>query len=334
MRNLERWECQVMNAKITGFGYYLPKRRVSNDDIAQVVDTNDEWISSRTGIHARYISEEENTSDLGAKAAQKAIEDAQIDKADIDIILCATFTPDHASPSAACLIQEKLGMNDMPVMAYDINAACSGFMYALQSAHAYIASGMAKNILVIGSEVISKQLNWEDRGTCIIFGDGAGAVVVSADAKAKPMYHFAQSKGDSDGVIVSEAIQPRTALTPQTATNTYVKMEGSATFRFAIQAMQESILDVLKQANVSLDEIDWIVPHQANKRIITNVIRHLKVDEAKVFMNIAEVGNTSAASIPLALGQMHEQGLLKAGMKIVLSGFGAGFTWAGCYLEL
>lgn len=323
-----------MNAKITGFGYCLPKRKLTNDDIAQVVDTNDEWISSRTGIRSRYVSEEENTSDLGAKAAQKAIDDASLTKEDIDVIICATFTPDYASPSAACLIQQKLGMNEMNVMSFDINAACSGFMYALQTAHAYIQSGMAKHIVVVGSEVISKKLNWEDRGTCIIFGDGAGAVVLSADEHAKPMYHFAKSLGDNEGIIMCDAIQPRTALTTQTAKTTYVKMEGSATFRFAIQAMQESIEDVLQQANATLDDIDWIVPHQANQRIISNVVKRLHIDEHKVFMNIDEVGNTSAASIPLALGQMHEKGLLKPGMKIVLSGFGAGFTWAGCYLEL
>lgn len=323
-----------MNAKIKGFGYCLPKRKLTNDELAQVVDTNDEWISSRTGIHSRYVAEDENTSDLGAKAAQRAMDDAKIKKEDIDIIICATFTPDHATPSAACLIQEKLGMNDQKVMAFDINAACSGFMFALQTAHAYIACGMAKNIIVIGSENISKQLNWEDRGTCIIFGDGAGAVVLSANEQAKPMFHFACSQGDNNGVIMSEAVLPRVALTPQIPTQTYVKMEGNATFRFAIQAMQESILDVLEQANVSLEDIDWIVPHQANQRIISNVVKRLKIDEKKVFMNIAEVGNTSAASIPLALGQMKEQGLLKDGMKIVLSGFGAGFTWAGCYMEL
>lgn len=334
IKNYVQWGYQMNNCKICGFGYALPKRKLTNDEIAQVVDTSDEWIYSRTGIHSRYVAEDENTSDLGARAAEKAILDAGIDKDDIDMILCATFTPDHSTPSTACLIQEKLGMNEMKVMAFDINAACSGFLYALQCAHAYIASGMAKHILVIGSEVISKQLNWEDRGTCIIFGDGAGAVVLSACKENKRMFHYARSQGDVEGIIQADAVMPHPALTPQPFVPTYVTMEGSATFRFAIKAMQESMEDVLKQADVDFSDIDWIIPHQANKRIITNVMKRLKLSEAQVFLNIDEVGNTSAASIPLALGQMHEQGLLKEGMKLVLSGFGAGFTWAGCYLEL
>lgn len=334
MISLETWGYLMNNSKLSGFGYALAKRKLSNDEISQVVDTNDEWIASRTGIKNRYISEEENTSDLGARAALKAIEDANLNKSDIDMIICATFTPDHASPSAACLIQEKLGMNNQKVMAFDINAACSGFLYALQCAKAMMSANMAKHILVIGSEVISKQLDWQDRNTCIIFGDGAGAVVLSRCEEEHRMFHYANAQGDCDGIIMTYAAQPHPALTPQEKIATYVKMEGGATFRFAIKAMSESILDVLAQAKVSIDEIDWLVPHQANSRIITNVCKHLPIDMDKVYMNIDEVGNTSAASIPLALGQMKEKGLLQPGMKIVLSGFGAGFTWAGCYLEL
>lgn len=333
MKSLGRWVYH-MYSKISGFGYALPKRRLTNDEIAQIVDTNDEWIASRTGIRSRYIAEAENTSDLGAKAAQKAIKDAGISVEEIDMIICATFTPDHSTPSTACLIQKKLGIQDYKVMAFDINAACSGFLYALQCANAMIQSNMANHILVIGSEVISKQLNWQDRNTCIIFGDGAGAVVLSKSMVEHRMFHYANALGDDDGVIMAQAVMPHPAFTPQTFIPTYIRMEGSATFRFAIRAMQESMEDVLKQAKESMESIDWIVPHQANKRIITNVMKHMKIPKEKVFMNIDEVGNTSAASIPLALGMMHEQGLLKEGMKLVLSGFGAGFTWAGCYIEL
>lgn len=323
-----------MDSRIRGFGYALPKRRVTNEEIAQVVDTSDEWIKTRTGIQSRYVSEDENTAELGARAAQKAIEDAQIHASDIDMILCATFTPDHSTPSSACLIQKKLGLNEQKIMSFDINAACSGFLYALQCAHAMIQSGMAKHILVIGSEVISKQLDWTDRNTCIIFGDGAGAVVVSKSETKHRMFHYANAKGDDEGIIRADAALPHPVFTPQIAVPTYIHMEGGATFRFAIHAMQESMEDVLRQANETIETIDWIIPHQANKRIISNVMKRMRIPEDKVFMNIDEVGNTSAASIPIALGMMREQGLLKEGMKIVLSGFGAGFTWAGCYIEL
>lgn len=334
MKSFANWGFPMKYPKVSGFGYALAKRKLTNDEIAQVVDTNDEWITSRTGIKSRYISEVENTSVLGARAAKKALDDAGVAKEEIDVIVCATFTPDHLTPSCACLIQEQLGLNNASLMAFDINAACSGFLYALQTAHAYIQSNMANHILVIGSEVISKYLDWEDRSTCIIFGDGAGAIVLSASEERHAMYHYARSKGDHEGVILASSPKPRCALTPPVHHTSYVQMEGKATFRFAVSAMQESILDVLRQANVSIEDIDWVIPHQANKRIITHVMKQASLRDDQVFMNIDEVGNTSAASIPIALAQMSEQGLLKPGMKLVLSGFGAGFTWAGCYIEL
>lgn len=324
----------MKNAELLGFGYALAKRRVTNEELSTYVDTNDEWISSRTGIHSRYISEDENTSDLGTRAANMAIQDAHVDKKDIDLLITATFTPDQTTPSTACLIQEKLGLNEQHVMAFDLNAACSGFLYALQTAHALLASGQAHCALIIGAEVISKQLNWEDRSTCIIFADGAGAAILKASDTTKKLLHFASSKGDAAGIIHSDAPTPRPLFTPQAFTPSYVCMEGSATFRFAIHAMQEAMEDVLQQANTSIEHIDWIVPHQANIRIIQHVCKRMHIDMEKVFVNIDEVGNTSAASIPLALGQMKEQGLLQPGMKLVLTGFGAGFTWAGCYIEL
>lgn len=334
MINLGRWDWPMKTCRIKGFGYALANRKVSNDELATVVDTNDEWISSRTGIRSRYISEEENTSDLGMKAAQKALATSGVDASEVDLIICATFTPDHASPSTACLIQEKLGLNEQRVMAFDLNAACSGFLYALEVAHSLLASDMAKTALVIGAEVISKQLDWEDRSTCIIFGDGAGAAVVKQEETTKRMLHFASSKGDVHGIIQSSAPQPRALFAPVDETKSLVSMNGSETFRFAVSAMQESMEDVMKQAKVTIEDIDWIVPHQANLRIISNVCRKMKIDMEHVYINIDRIGNTSAASIPLALGEMWEAGQLKEGMNIVLSGFGAGFTWAGAYIEL
>lgn len=324
----------MKTCKIKGYGYASAKRRVSNDELATCIETNHEWIMSRTGIAARHISEDENTSDLGTRAALRAIQDAEIDTKDIDLIICATFTPDQTTPSTACLIQEKLQLNDQRIMAFDINAACSGFLYTLEVAHALLDSGFATCALLIGAEVISKQLDWSDRSTCILFGDGAGAMIVRKEEGNRQMLHYANSSGDANGYIHSDAPKPRTLFSEQTFLPSYVAMNGSEVFRFALKAMQESIDAVLNQAGRSMDDIDWIIPHQANKRIITNVCKRCGIDEKKVFINIDEFGNTSAASIPLALAQMHEQGLLKDGMRIILSGFGAGFTWAGAYIEL
>ena len=331
MRNLERWAPLMKSCKIKGFGYAKANRRVSNDELSTYVDTNHEWIVSRTGIESRYISEDENTSDLGTRAAKMAIKQAKIDPSEIDLIICATFTPDYTTPSTACLIQEKLGLNEQRVMAFDLNAACSGFLYALEVGHSLIGSGQSKCALIIGAEVISKQLDWRDCNTCIIFADGAGAAVLRQENTTCQMLHFASSKGDAQGIIHSPAPMPRKLNSAQLSDPAYVHMEGSATFRFAVKAMQESIEHVLAQAGVAIDEIYWIVPHQANKRIITNVCKHCHIDMDHVYINIQEYGNTSAASIPLALGEMSEKGLLKEGMKLVLSGFGAGFTWAGTY---
>lgn len=324
----------MKTCKIKGFGYALANRKVTNEELSTYVDTNDEWIASRTGIESRYISEEENTSDLGTRAARQALKDANLQGKEVDLIICATFTPDQMTPSSACLIQEKLGMNENALMAFDINAACSGFLYALQVGHSMLASNQASCALIIGAEVISKQLDWEDRGTCIIFADGAGAIVLKQEETSNQMLHFARSLGDKEGIIHSDAPKPRALFTPQETTLSYISMQGSATYRFAIKAMQESIEDVLTQANLSIEDIDWIVPHQANKRIIDNVCKKCGIHSDHVYMNIKEYGNTSAASIPLALGEMKEQGLLKPGMKIILSGFGAGFTWASAYIEV
>ena len=324
----------MKGCKVKGLGYAKAKRKVTNDELSTYVDTNHEWIQTRTGIESRYISEDENTSDLGVRAAKMALQDAQIDPKEIDLIITATFTPDKTTPSTACLIQSKLGMKEQAVMAFDINAACSGFLYALQTAHSLLAMNQAKCALIIGAEVISKQLDWEDRATCIIFADGAGAMVLKQEDTACRMFHYARSMGDEQGIIHSEAPLPRKLFEKQIYTPSLVRMNGSETFRFAVKAMQESMEAVLQQAGVKMEEIDWIIPHQANSRIIANVCRRCHIDMAHVYMNIAEYGNTSAASIPLALGEMKEKGLLNEGMKLVLSGFGAGFTWAGAYIEL
>lgn len=333
MRNSAKWGW-TMFAKCIGFGYALPKRSVSNEELSTFVDTNDEWISSRTGIKSRFISEDENTSDLGTRAAIQAIKHARIAKEEIDLIICATFTPDYSTPSTACLIQAKLGLNDCEVMAFDLNAACSGFLYALRCADAYVTSGMATCVLVVGSEVISKQLDWHDRDTCVIFADGAGAAIVTNTGTSPSMYHYTRSSGDDNSIIYSDVAKPRPLFSNQVLHDHVVHMQGSATFRFAIKAMQESIVSVCEQAKIPLSHIDYVVPHQANIRIIQHVMKRLSLNEDQVFVNIDTIGNTSAASIPIALGQMSEQGKLQEDTTLVLSGFGAGFTWAGCLLKL
>ena len=324
----------MKSCKVKGFGYAKAKKSISNDDIAQVVDTSDEWIYTRTGIKSRYVSEQENTSDLACRAAKQAMLDANIDKSEVDLIIVATFTPDYMTPSTACILQGKLGMNEQPVMAFDINAACSGFLYALQCAHSMLAMNQATCALVVGAEVISKQMDWQDRSTCIIFADGAGALVLKQEECDNRMLHFSRSKGDLAGIIRCDAPLPKQVFKPQSNQPNYVSMNGSETFRFAVKAMQESMEALLDDAKVKMEDIDWVIPHQANARIIRNVCKHMHIPMEKVYMNIAECGNTSAASIPLALGEMREKKLLKEGMKIMLTGFGAGFTWAGTYIEL
>ncbi|MEG0377320.1 MAG: beta-ketoacyl-ACP synthase III [Eubacterium sp.] len=312
-----------MGIQLLGSGKALPQKCVTNDDLSLVLDTSDEWIRSRSGICTRYISEGETTSDLGSRAADEAIKNAGLVPEDIDCIITATFTPENFTPSCSCLIQEKLGLKEVPLMAFDVNAACSGFMYALNVASALLAVGQIKCACVIGAETISNVLDWTDRSTCVLFGDGAGAVVVKADPD-KEMAFYAAAKGDSSGNLETKALPVHKKVT----------MEGNAVFRFATKAMTDAVSQVLKKSNHTIDDIDWIVPHQANIRIIDYVTKKSKIDSAKVYTNLDRYGNTSAASIPIALAEMMADGKLKAGMKIVLAGFGAGFTWAGALLEI
>lgn len=317
--------------QLSGCGYAVAEHCISNDDLSKVVDTSDEWITSRTGIRTRYISEKENTSELGYRAALKAIEDANIQKEEIDLIIVATMTPDHFTPSTACLIQEKLGLNGQHVMAFDLNAACSGFLYAMHVATSML--GQYRCALVIGAETLSKVVDWSDRNTCVLFGDGAGAAVLKED-RYKKVTFFAQSIGDAKGILKAQGITMNAPLTNTNKEYGYLQMDGAEVFRFAIKAMADGIHQVLKQANQSLEEIDLIIPHQANLRIIKSVAKRMKLEEDKFYVNLDRFGNTSAASVAIALAQAKEEGKLQSGMKIVLVGFGAGFTYAASYLEI
>ncbi len=317
--------------KILGSGLAKAAHCIDNDALSKVVDTSDEWIRTRTGIQTRYVSSEENTSDLGYRAACEAIEKANISVQDIDLIIVATMTPDHVTPSTACLIQEKLGLNDKVVMAFDVNAACSGFLYALQ-----VASSMMPQFnkaLVIGAETLSKIIDYTDRNTCVLFGDGAGAIIIQNDASVKPLAFYANGYGDVQGILQAKGNALHAPLQNIATSHQYLTMEGSEVFRFAIKAIPEAVYAVLEKANQTIEDIDLIIPHQANLRIIQYVSKKMKVSEDLFFTNLHEFGNTSAASVVIGLAQAQQEGKLKRGMKIVLVGFGAGFTYAASYIE-
>lgn len=312
-----------MGIQILSSAFSVPENCVTNDELSRKVDTSDEWIRTRTGIGARYIAEHETTSDLGYAAAAKAIERAGLRPEDIDCIITATFTPENFTPSCACLIQEKLGISGLPIMAFDVNAACSGYLYALNVASALLETGQVKCACVVGAEVISNVLDWEDRSTCVLFGDGAGAMVVRADASKQTCF-YAAAKGDSSGALETKSLPVHRPVT----------MDGNAVFRFATKAMSEAVDKALEKSGLSIADIDWIIPHQANIRIIDYVAKKAKIDRSKVYVNIDRYGNTSSASIPIAFAEMAEKGLLKPGMKVIMAGFGAGFTWAGALIEI
>lgn len=307
--------------KILSTGYYAPQNILDNFDLEQMVETSNEWIVSRTGIKQRHFAKNESCVDLGYQAALKAIE--KIDKNKIGLIICATMTPDYFTPSNACLIQAKLGLNAQEIMCFDLNAACSGFVYSLTVAQALLQNLDDKYALVIGCEEISKIIDFTDRNTCVLFGDGAGALVVGKGNGVFASYN--NSAGNLEA-LKAPAIN-------QSSEDHYLKMAGQEVFKFAVKAIPESINAVLQKANLSLDEIDYVVCHQANYRIIKNVYKKMKVPPEKFYLNLQEYGNTSAASIPLALGEMDEKGMLKAGNKIICVGFGGGLTWGATLIE-
>lgn len=322
--------------KILGSGHYAPHTIVTNDDLSKIVDTNDEWISSRTGIRTRHISDSEETSDLAAKASLEAIKDANINAEDIDMILLATMTPDAMLPNCASVVQSKIGA--VNATCFDINAACSGFLFALNTANAYLVSGMCKNILVIGAETLSKVTDWSDRSTCVLFGDGAGAMIVTADNN-KAFHSISGSDGLKGGVLTGAATPLKNMLTASNeaadeTSNYYMKMDGQEVFKFAVTKVPECINQVVDKAGKSIEDIDMFILHQANVRIISSVAKRLKVAEDKFPINLNHYGNTSAASIPLLFDELRKSGKLDGVNRVVLSGFGGGLTWGASYIEL
>lgn len=315
---------------IIATGSALPAKVLTNDDLAKMVDTSDEWIRSRTGIQERHIADEKTTgSMLAAQAARKALDSGKIDPASIDLIIVATCTPDMFFPNTACLIQAELGLTK--AAAFDVSAACSGFNVALNTASAYIATGNTKRALVIGVDTLTKYVDWKDRGTCILFGDGAGAAVVDGFTDGTgQLASVLGAEGGSGHLLTLEGGGSRSIQSqkgePKPGGQT-IYMNGAEVFKFAVRVMEDSIVAALQKANLSVDQIGLLIPHQANSRIINHACQKLGIPIDKVFVNLQKYGNTSAASIPIALDEAVRAGRLKKGDILVLTGFGAGLTY-------
>lgn len=306
-----------MVGKIQGTGSYVPEKVVHNSDLAKTIDTSDEWIRERTGIERRHIIEEDTTVSMAAKAAERALENAGITAQEVDLILLSTVSSNVILPSTACEVQKLIGA--VNAVCFDINAACSGFLFALNTAQAYIHAGMIKTALLIGAESLSNIVDWKDRGTAILFGDGAGAVVLSAEEGTifPCVMHSDGVKGD--------------ALL--CAPDTYVQMDGQAVFKFAVRQVPACIEELLTACDKKPEDIDLFILHQANLRIVEGVAKRLGMDIERFPMNLMEYGNTSSASIPILLDELNREGKLKQEMKLVFAGFGAGLSWGAAYLE-
>ncbi len=326
-----------MMTKIIGTGSYVPDCVVTNDDLAQLMDTSDEWIRTRTGIRQRRISNGIGTSCMAAEAARKAVEAAGIKPVDIDLILLATSTPDHCFPNGACEVQEKLGA--VNAAAYDISAACSGFIFGLNTAHAFLASQMYRTAVVIGADTLSKVVDWKDRSTCVLFGDGAGAVVVrsgqdpSGTEKEGILYTIMGSDGRKGHVLSCEARTIGNFMTGTKPEIGYMTMEGQEVFKFAVKKVPEIIERLLEKSGVNLSQVKYIILHQANSRISQAIAKRLGISMERVPSNLEVYGNTSGASVPLLLDELNRKGKLQKGDLLVLAGFGAGLTWGAALVN-
>ena len=328
-------------AHIIGWGRFLPETVLTNDDIAELVDTSNEWIYARTGIRSRRIADnKETTATIAFEAAARAVARANIHPSELDLIIVATSTPQYSFPSTACQVQTYLGAGDAG--AFDLSAACSGFVYGLDMATQAIATGSVKYALVIGAELMSRVLDWEDRGTCILFGDGAGAVVLKgSDIRGGVLATACHADGSGGEALNLPAVynNPMPMLSKDekmeqnVATHGAIRMNGRQVFRFATKVVPAAVQEVLDKAGMTTDEVDLIVPHQANVRIIDSAAKKLGVDSSKFFVNVKDVGNTSAASIPIALCDAVESGRLKPNDTLVFVGFGGGLTWASALVK-
>jgi 3-oxoacyl-[acyl-carrier-protein] synthase-3 len=314
---------------LIGIGSHVPERVMSNDEIATMVDTSDEWIAQRTGIRERRIAAASDSSaTLGAEAARRALLSAGIDAGELDLIVAATASPDYYFPATASLIGERIGAGE--VAGYDLSAACTGFIYALAQAYSQIAAGLAETVLVVGTEVFSRLLDWSDRSTCILFGDGAGAVVLRRDDDRHGLRGFELGADGSGAMQLSVAAAGHAADHDE---GPYVRMNGPEVYKFATRVVVDSSLRSLEASGLGVEDVDVFVPHQANRRIIDHAARRLGLDEAKVFSNVDRYGNTSAGSIPICLDEAWRQGRISAGDVVLMVGFGGGLAWGSCVME-
>ncbi len=316
-------------SRIIGTGSYLPPKVVTNDDLAKQMDTTDEWIRTRTGIRQRHIAEpSQASSDLGVEASRAALAAARISPQEIDLIIAATATPDYIFPSTACIMQAKLGMKGCA--AFDIQAVCSGFVYALAIADKMIRSGQNRCALIVGTEVYSRILDWKDRGTAVLFGDGAGAVILRADSKPGIL----ASVLHADGSYVDILSVPGNVCGGKIVGSPFLQMDGQAVFKFAVKVLDEVARETLALCGLTPSDIDWLIPHQANVRILEATARKLGIDLSKLVVTVDRHGNTSAASVPLALDVAIRDGRIRPGHKVLLQGVGGGFTWGASLVEM
>ena len=324
-------------AAITGIGAVVPERVLSNADLEKIVDTSDEWITQRTGIkERRIVSEDESTATLAIESARRALDDANVAPADLDLIVCATVTPEIPFPATACFVQDALGATDVP--AFDISAACSGFIYELMIARQFIENGTYRRILVVAADTLSRITDYTDRGSCILFGDAAGAAVLEPTnhdglGLLYTVMHADGSGWDFIHVPAGGARKPASVETVE-AHEHYVKLRGRDVYRFAVEKMQWLLGDCMDKCGLAVDQIDLMIPHQVNERIIKSAVAKFNYPMDKVYMNIDRYGNTSGASIPLALAEAREKGLISEGSTVMMIAFGAGLTWAGAVVRL
>ena len=319
----------MIYSRIAGTGSYLPERVVTNAEFAARLDTNDAWIRERTGIERRHIAEKSQaSSDLALQASKRALQAADVTADELDLIVVATSTPDYVFPSTACLLQAKLGVKGSA--AFDVQAVCSGFVYGLATADSFIRSGQYKKALVVGAEVFSRILDWNDRGTCVLFGDGAGAVVLVSSEK--PGIHASVLR--ADGSHAGMLSVPGNVCGGAVVGSPFLQMNGQAVFKFAVKVLEESARETVAAAHMQLSDIDWLIPHQANVRILDATARKLGLPPEKLVVTVDHHGNTSAASVPLALDEFVRAGRIRCGQRLLLQGVGGGFTWGSSVVTL
>jgi 3-oxoacyl-[acyl-carrier-protein] synthase-3 len=327
---------QTFSSILAGFGSQLPEKRLTNDDLAKMVDTNDEWITKRTGIKERRIaSADETTASLATAAARKAVASAGLELSDIELIICATITPEMVFPSTACFVGAALGLNG--TAAFDISAACSGFIYAFVTGANLIKAGQFKNVLVIGAETLSRITDYTDRSSCILFGDGAGAVVLSRSSEPGRGLLYSSLHADGSGADAMKCIPgSRFPLGQQMIADRrhFMKIKGREVYKFAVTKFEELIHEAMRACELSADQVKLVIPHQVNKRIIDSAMEKLGLPLEKAFVNIDRYGNTSAASIPIALDEAHRAGRFKAGDAVIFVAFGGGLTWANAVVRI